>query len=492
MRPIFSSLLTISALLASVPASAAVLQSVSLSPASVTGGTAVSGTVTLDRPALGGGVVVTLSSNASAASVVPTQVTVPAGATTASFTVNTTPVAVRPNAPIPGVVATITASPAAGFGSPKIAELTVLTPLLSGFGVPGPVVGGQNAAGWVQLTGPAPAGGIVITLLSANERDVKPASVTIPAGARDLGFHLATASVAAPTSVIISASRSTLNFKDVTLTLIPPSLAVLGCEPLQVSGGTSVTCKAWLDAPAATRVTVALASSNTAVATVPVPSSVNLDASQIVAPFIVTTQQAGTAGSKGTQVTISGSYAGQTKGSTITVVQLPLLTDLQLTPTTVRSGNASMITVGLTAPAPAGGAAVKLSSANPAVAGWGPLGLPFDVKVPAGQNQLEVPIGSRLATGSAAVDLSASYAGVTRTAVLTVVAVPALASVAFSPDVISHVDQNNGRRVGAIVTLTSPPLQSYQDPRYINCYCESSGGVSCNVQGQVPVTNQSI
>ena len=124
MHPWFCTIVGIGVLLLSKPATASVLQSVSLSQGSVTGGTAVAGIVTLDSPAIGGGVSITLSSNAAAATVVPAQVTVPAGATTASFTVNTTPVAQNPNVVPPGVVAVITATPAAGFGSPKKATLT--------------------------------------------------------------------------------------------------------------------------------------------------------------------------------------------------------------------------------------------------------------------------------------------------------------------------------------------------------------------------------
>jgi hypothetical protein len=92
MRACFCSVLTLGLLLISVPATGVVLQSVSLSQSSVTGGTKVAGTVTLDVPALGGGVVVRLSSSDPAASVEPAQITVPAGTTTASFSVSTIPI----------------------------------------------------------------------------------------------------------------------------------------------------------------------------------------------------------------------------------------------------------------------------------------------------------------------------------------------------------------------------------------------------------------
>ena len=76
------------------------LSSLTLSPSSVIGGLGSStGTVTLTGPAPVGGAQVTLSSSSGAASV-PTIVIVPAGATSANFTVNTSPVLISTSATI--------------------------------------------------------------------------------------------------------------------------------------------------------------------------------------------------------------------------------------------------------------------------------------------------------------------------------------------------------------------------------------------------------
>jgi hypothetical protein len=64
------------------------VSSLTLNPASVFGGQSSTGTVTLTGPAPAGGAQVFLSSDSGAASV-PSSVTVPAGATSATFTVNT-------------------------------------------------------------------------------------------------------------------------------------------------------------------------------------------------------------------------------------------------------------------------------------------------------------------------------------------------------------------------------------------------------------------
>jgi hypothetical protein len=63
--------------------------SLSLNPASVTGGGTATGTLTLNSAAPVGGATITLASSNTAAATVPTNVTVAAGSTTANFTVNT-------------------------------------------------------------------------------------------------------------------------------------------------------------------------------------------------------------------------------------------------------------------------------------------------------------------------------------------------------------------------------------------------------------------
>lgn len=68
------------------------LTSLSLSPPSVIGGSSSTGSVALSAPAPNGGVLVSLSSNNTAVATVPANVTVPAGHTSAAFTVNSLPV----------------------------------------------------------------------------------------------------------------------------------------------------------------------------------------------------------------------------------------------------------------------------------------------------------------------------------------------------------------------------------------------------------------
>jgi thermitase len=72
-----------------LPEQAIELQSLTISPTSVLGGSSATGTITLSAPAPAGGIVVQLRSNSNRAQV-PSTVTIPAGATSANFTIRTT------------------------------------------------------------------------------------------------------------------------------------------------------------------------------------------------------------------------------------------------------------------------------------------------------------------------------------------------------------------------------------------------------------------
>jgi hypothetical protein len=108
--------------------SAPALSVLVMSPSSVTGGAAVQGTATLTSAAPAGGAVVTLTSSNTAAATVPPSVTVPAGATSAIFTVTTQTVTASAAATITGAyggatrTATVTVNPTSPTGT---ATLTV-------------------------------------------------------------------------------------------------------------------------------------------------------------------------------------------------------------------------------------------------------------------------------------------------------------------------------------------------------------------------------
>jgi hypothetical protein len=254
------------------------LSSITLSPSSVLGGNTSTGTVTLTGPAPGAGAVVTLSSSNTTATKVPSNVTVAAGKTTATFTISTS--AVTSNASV-----TITGN----YGVAKTATLTVTSAALSTVSVnPTSVLGRTSSTGTVTLTGAAPPGGAVVTLSSSNTSAAQvPASVTVTAGLATANFAITTSAVASNATVTITARLGTVS-RTASLTVTAPTVSSLTLNPTTVKGGTPSTGTVTLNGPAPSAGTVVTLSSNaTTVATV--PSSVTVTAGNTSATFTVTT-----------------------------------------------------------------------------------------------------------------------------------------------------------------------------------------------------------
>jgi hypothetical protein len=175
------------------------LSSLSVNPTSVVGGNSSTGTVTLTAAATANLVVTLSSDNASAT--VPPSVTVPQGATSASFSIGTK-----------SVTSPTVANISAAFnGMTKIAALTV-TPapaLLSLSLNPSTVVGGSSSTGTVTLSGAAPSTGITVQLLSNRTKVATvPSSVTVPPGATTATFSVATSAVRNTSKVTISGTTA--------------------------------------------------------------------------------------------------------------------------------------------------------------------------------------------------------------------------------------------------------------------------------------------
>jgi trimeric autotransporter adhesin len=154
--------------------------------------------------------------------------------------------------------------------------------------------------------------------------------------------------------------------------------------------------------------TVSLRSSDTSQATV--PASVTIAAGGTTADFTVT---AVAAGSPRIEATFNG-----TQGATLTISApagpTPSLASLGLAPSTVVGGNAVEGTVTLSAPAPAGGATVTLTSSDQGVAA-----VPSSVTVAAGATSATFSITTRAVGGTFQIVITASF-GATRTANLAV------------------------------------------------------------------------
>ena len=207
------------------------VSSMSLDPTAVTAGTSSTGTVTLSGAAPTGGAVVSLSSDNSAVATTPASVTIAAGATTVTFTVSTSAVGTTS-------AATITAT----YNGIASAALTVNPPVVTVSSLnlnPTGVTGGTSSTGTLMLSGPAPTGGVVVSLSSDNSAvATTPASVTIAAGATVATFTVSTSAVSATSAATITATYNGIESKatlvvtavasgDFSITITPSSQASL-------------------------------------------------------------------------------------------------------------------------------------------------------------------------------------------------------------------------------------------------------------------------
>src|SRR3954447_19556361 len=296
-------------------ATPAALASLALTSASIAGGATTTGTVTLTGPAPAGGATIRLSGSMEGQVVTPPNVTVPAGSTSATFTITAPPVPAT-------YYVLIQAS--LGFNATAQAKLLEIrpgsgTPTLSGFSVsPTDIVSGTSTQGTVQLVTSAPAGGGVVTLTSSNPAVLQvPPTVSVPAGNNSTSFPITTTATSVFTTVEVDASAGGVTrsaFINLAAGATAPSLVSLAVAPASVAGGSNATGTVTLSSAAPSGgVSVTLATGNASVAQP--PPIVTVPAGQTQASFTVTTSPV-TANTQDTLTAFSGST---TRSSTFTV-----------------------------------------------------------------------------------------------------------------------------------------------------------------------------
>lgn len=190
----------------------AALSSITVSPSSATGGVSRTGTVTLTSSAPSGGAVVNLASSSSAAQV-PATITIPAGASSANFTVSTSSVSTLTAGNISANYNGVTKSAAISLLPPASAALASLT--LN----PTTVAGGAISIGTVTLSTPAPSEGILVSLSSSHPyRASVPATVMVLAGNSSANFNVTTTKGSRKITATITASQGSI-IKKATLTV---------------------------------------------------------------------------------------------------------------------------------------------------------------------------------------------------------------------------------------------------------------------------------
>ena len=294
-----------------------VLAGVSVNPASVVGGNPSIGTVTLSAPQSGTTVVALSTPAPATVATMPSSVTLPAGATSASFTIVTRPVSSQFNM---NVFASLSGSPGkqalllitAGSSPPPAATLSSVAVN------PSSVVGGSSSNGTVTLSAAAPSGGAAVSLFDNSIATSVPASVTVPAGATSAGFTVSTTSVTASTSSTISAAwggvtRTAPMMVTPATSPAPAALSAVSVNPASVVGGNASQGTVTLTAAAPSGGFAVALSDNSGAATV--PASLTVAQGSTSATFTVTTTSVGAP----TPVTITASAAGVTRTAGLTV-----------------------------------------------------------------------------------------------------------------------------------------------------------------------------
>jgi uncharacterized protein (TIGR03790 family) len=269
----------------------------------ITGGLATTGTVRLASPAPAGGVSVALTSGAPAQASVPASITVPAGATSAGFAIQTNPV----TAATPLAIGAIA-------GATTLKNSMTVYPLLGGVGLSQATVSaGQTITGAVLLNASAPAGGVTVSLSSSDTGVATvPSAVFVAAGLGSAAFAIHTSVVTASKTTQIQAAYSGATAA-ASLTALPAIRSVDFSPSTNVSRGAFVVCEVFVSVPArAGGITLTLTNSNPGVAT--------LFAGSISIPAGSRYGEVGlTAGPGAGTTTVGVSYGGDTVSTVLTV-----------------------------------------------------------------------------------------------------------------------------------------------------------------------------
>ena len=191
----------------------------------------------------------------------------------------------------------------------------------------------------------------------------------------------------------------------------PAALSALTVSPATVVGGATSTGTVTLTAAAPSGGAAVTLSSDAPAATP--PAGVAVPAGALSATFPVATSAVASA----VTAHVSASYAGVAKTATLTVEPAPAATlaSVTLHPSTISGGATSTGTVTLSAVAPSGGALVTLKSGTPSVAT-----VPPSVTVGAGKTSATFTVTAAKVARNGSALISATYAGATKSATLTV------------------------------------------------------------------------
>ena len=421
------------------------------SPSAAAGGNPTQARLTLNAPAPAGGATVTVASDLPQANL-PGSVFVPQGKTDAVVTPITTE-------PVSGAtISTLRAAYGGGIQQSSIG----LFPLLLGTQIAAEnVVGGNSFNGTITLLERAPAGGLIVRLVSSDTALLRPpATITIPEGSTGATFPIATSPVAQSIIVSLASGTDSDGFSAARLFVIltptggatlPPSLASLTLSQSSVLGGTTTTGTVTLTAPAPAGGAV-IPLSGSLEGEVVTPPSVTVPAGSTSANFTITAPNV----LEPHWVVIQGNY-GTFNGNQATTLEInpgspgpPTVFAVGVADSTVTAGDTVRGTAGIFAPAPAGGASVKLKSSNPSV-----VQVPAKIRIAQGNSANSFNITTSSVPIETSVRIDAILGGVTKSVFLNVNPnpddPPLLESLTITPSSVP-----GGTNATGTVTLSGP------------------------------------
>ena len=336
------------------------LTGVSCNPTTISGAGNAACTLTIGSAAPAGGFPIALTSN-SASLVVPATATVAASTTSASFTARASAVSINQTA-------TVTVS-ANNIQETTLISLQTVTIQISSLAcTPSSIVGSGTISCTVTLSSAAPAGGLIVGLVSNSSSLVVPANVTVTS--TNATFNAIARGVTTGQTAVITASGNNTQ-KTASVPLIVLQISSISCASTTLAGPINNVCTVSLNGAApSSGFSVALYSNNANVLT---PASITIFAGATSETFTsralaVSTNQTGVliASANGIQLTISISLG------------VPQISGLSCNPSAVIGSASALCSVKITSDAPLGGFVVLLSSNS------GVLRSPASVTVAAG------------------------------------------------------------------------------------------------------------
>jgi hypothetical protein len=314
----------------------------------------------------------------------PTSVTIPAGKSSLVYTFSTKPVS---------TAQTITLTASTGTTSKQATVVVTPAYVLQLSASPNSMAGGNNTTLTVGLYGVAGPSGIVVNLSSSSGDVIVPTSLTVGAGKRTASLLVATKTVSANETIMITATTGT-NSAHATLTLTPVSVSKIAVNPTSVTGGASTALAVYLNGPAGSSgESVSLKSSS---ADAVIPGSILVAGGKTSGVMTMPTKPV----SASETVTLTATTGATSVQTTLTITPAYVLT-IGVSPASIVGGKTTTLTVSLYGVAGPSGIVVSLSTTSPDAK------LPATIKVPAGSRTASITLATNTVSATENITLTA-------------------------------------------------------------------------------------